>query len=252
MSSNYFDPDWTAKVTIPVKRVGERWEFFYGGDVPVKEGTVADLTVNIGDLTDDKFKQRVTQEVTVRILPEGAELCVALSDRSENARKRLGNWPDKYPLSLPLGTTRFERIRLGPPKKKKAELQAKLMEDVADADENQGGLWLKVKGLDHCELHGSTIRLPQGFDPVHAVSLNHAFTMLSERYETHRLSHTGNVYERIFYQDRDGHWYPLDDLRRGVLVGAERALMVEVWKQVETLLGWRPPPPRPKPVRKEQ
>ena len=71
MSSNYFDPDWTAKVTIPVKRVGERWEFFYGGDVPVKEGTVADLTVNIGDLTDDKFKQRVTQEVTVRILPRG-------------------------------------------------------------------------------------------------------------------------------------------------------------------------------------
>ena len=249
MTSNYFDPNWTAKVTIPVKRVGERWEFFYGGDVPVKDGAIADLTLNTGDLTDDKFKQRVTQEATVRILPEGSELCVALSDRSENARCRLGNWPEKYPIALPPGTTRIERIWLGPPKNTKTETQAKL-QGVADTEDDQGGLWLKVKGLDGCELHGSTVLLPKGFEPIHAVSLNHAFTKLSERYETHRLSHTGNVYERIFYQDRDGGWYPLDDLRRGVLVGAERALMMDVWKEVETLLGWRPPP-QPKPARKK-
>ena len=35
MSGSYVDPNWTAKVTIPVKRVGEHWEFFYGGVVPV-------------------------------------------------------------------------------------------------------------------------------------------------------------------------------------------------------------------------
>lgn len=250
MSGNFFDEDWSAKVTLPMKRVGDRWEFFYGGDVPVKDGAIADLTVNTCDLTDDKFRQRVTQEALVRILPEGAELCVALSDRSENSRRRLGNWPDKYPVALPPGTTRIERIWLGPPKKKKPEPQTKL-EGVPEADDSQGGLWLKVKGLARCELHGSTVKLPEGFDPVTAVSLNHAFTKLSECYEAHRLSHTGNVYERIFYQDRNGLWYPLDDLRRGVLVGAERALMVDVWQQVETLLGWRPPPPQPKPVRKK-
>ena len=192
VSNSFFDPDWTAKVTVPVKRVGERWEFFYGGDVPVKEGTVADLTVNTGDITDDKFIKRVTQEAKVRILPEGAELCVALSDRSPPSKGRLGNWPEKYPIALPPGTTRIERIWLGPPKNKNTEPQIKL-EGVADAEEKQGGLWLKVKGLDRCELHGSTVLLPQVFDPAHAVSLNHAFTMLSERYETHRLSHTGNV-----------------------------------------------------------
>jgi len=250
MSSNYFDPDWTAKVTVPVKRVGERWEFFYGGDVPVKDGTVADLTVNTGDVTDKEFVKRVTQEAMVHVLPEGTELCVALSDRSPSTTARLGNWPEKYPIALPPGTTRIERILLGPPKAKRNQPQAKL-EGVADAVEKQGGLWLKVKGLDCCELHGSTVLLPQGFDPVQAVSLNHAFTTLSERYEAHRLSHTGNVYERIFYQDRDGAWYPLDDLRRGVLVGVERALMVAVWTQVETLLGWRPPPPQPKSLRKK-
>jgi hypothetical protein len=40
MTDNFFDPLWTEKVTVPVKRVGDTWEFFYGGDVPVKEGTL--------------------------------------------------------------------------------------------------------------------------------------------------------------------------------------------------------------------
>ena len=36
----------------------------------------------------------------------------------------------------------------------------------------------------------------------------HAFTLLSQMYEKHRISNTGNVYTRVFYQDRDQHWYP--------------------------------------------
>lgn len=47
MSGSYFDPNWTEKVTVPVKRVGERWEFFYGGDVPVKEGTLGELPTRL-------------------------------------------------------------------------------------------------------------------------------------------------------------------------------------------------------------
>jgi len=25
------------------------------------------------------------------------------------------------------------------------------------------------------------------------------------------LSHTGSIYERVFYQEGNGYWYPLDD-----------------------------------------
>ncbi len=57
MSSNYFDPDWTAKVTIPVKRVGERWEFFYGGDVPVKEGTLGMPTFSVERISDGRLEK---------------------------------------------------------------------------------------------------------------------------------------------------------------------------------------------------
>ena len=45
-----------------------------------------------------------------------------------------------------------------------------------------------------------------------ALSLNHAYTLLSERIETHRRSHTGNVFERVFFQ-KDNSWYPLQVLR---------------------------------------
>jgi hypothetical protein len=75
MSGSYFDPDWAAKVTVPVKRVGERWEFFCGGAIPVKDGTLGELAVNANQNTDDRFRQRVTQELTVQIL-EAAKLLI--------------------------------------------------------------------------------------------------------------------------------------------------------------------------------
>ncbi|MFN4265766.1 MAG: hypothetical protein ACK4F8_08500 [Aquabacterium sp.] len=240
MSNTLFDPNWTAKVVVPIKRVGNGWEFFYGGDVPAKDGAIADLVLNANDISDEKFKQRVTEEFMVHVLKEGTELCVALSDRSDSVKCKLGDWPEKELLSLPLGTTRIERIRLGPVKKKKTDKQAEL-----DSVDTKGGLWLKVKGLERCELQGSTVIMPKGFERSTAISLNHAFTLLSEKYETHRLSHTGNVYQRIFYREPSGRWYPLDDLRQGVLADAERKLLTSAWEEVERKLGWRPMPTKP-------
>lgn len=234
MSGNYFAPDWTAKVTVPVKRVGERWEFFYGGDVPVREGTLGELTLSSHQITDESFRKRVMQELTVKILDEGTELFVALSDRDTKGR-RAGASPEPYPPNVPPGTTRFERIWLGPVKKNPDE-------QLLDPALERGGLWLKVKGLERCELQGSTVQMPAGFQPPVAISLNHAFTMLSQAYEKHRISNTGNVYSRVFYQDRDKRWYPLDDLRTGVQAEGERRLLNELWAQVEQTLGWRPAP----------
>jgi hypothetical protein len=46
-----------------------------------------------------------------------------------------------------------------------------------------------------------------------AESLNHAFTLISEAYETKRRSHSGNVFERAYAQDERGNWQKLDELR---------------------------------------
>jgi hypothetical protein len=45
-----------------------------------------------------------------------------------------------------------------------------------------------------------------------AKSLNHAFTLLSQRYETRRISHSGNVFRQGFTH-LNGRWRSLDDLR---------------------------------------
>lgn len=236
MSGSYFDPDWTAKVTVPVKRVGGRWEFFYGGDVPVKDGTLGELTLSANQINDERFRRRVTQELTVKILEEGAELLVALSDRDTNGR-RAGAWPERYPTKVPPGTTRFERVRLGP-------LRMSVNEPTPHVALEPGGLWLKLKGLEKCELQASSVQMPIAFTPRTASSLNHAFTLLSQTYEKHRISNTGNVYIRIFYQDHDHCWYPLDDLRTGVQATAERKLLGDLWSHIEEKLGWRPAPPQ--------
>lgn len=235
MSENYFDPHWEENVTVPVKRVGDRWEFFYGGDVPVKDGTLGELTFSTRRIADEEFRRRVTAESIFKILEQGTSLLVALSDRS-NGGSHIGRWPSPYPVAVPPGTTRWECVQLGPPKKSDAQdTQPQLLPET-------GGLWLKVKGLDRCELSSSTIAMPEGFPEPTAISLNHAFTLFSRAYEKHRISNTGNVYTRVFYQDRDNCWYPLDDLRRGVQAKVERSLLNELWVEVEKKLGWRPLP----------
>jgi hypothetical protein len=103
-----------------------------------------------------------------------------------------------------------------------------------------GGLWLRLKGLERSELVCSTVLMPGDCSEKTAVSLNHAFTLLSQKYETHRISNTGNVYTKIFYQEANERWYPLADLRAGVRVQTEGNLINAAWRQVEEALGWRP------------
>jgi hypothetical protein len=62
---------------------------------------------------------------------------------------------------------------------------------------------------------------------IKASSINHAFTIVSEAYETKRLSHTGNVFERAYTRVEPGGWRTLDQLRLSAIaevVGPATAL----------------------------
>ncbi|RPI26707.1 MAG: hypothetical protein EHM61_10970 [Acidobacteria bacterium] len=62
-----------------------------------------------------------------------------------------------------------------------------------------------------------------------ARSINHAFTLLSQEFETHRISHTANVFERVFYwEESDQKWRCLDELRA----------QAEARFESEVLLSW--------------
>ncbi|SFH38256.1 hypothetical protein SAMN05216299_109115 [Nitrosospira sp. Nsp14] len=244
MIDEVYDPNWTAKVTVPVRRVGTKWEFFYGGDVPVHEGTIGNLVIPIAQIMDKAFLKMVSDETVVKILDEGTKLLVALSDRGAGMRYvRVGRpWPDVPIENMPPGTTRFEQIVIGPPNisiPRQRELVAKKM---------GGGLWIRLKGLERSELECSTVHVPEEVSHKDAVSLNHALTLLSQHYETHRISHTGNVYERVFYQEENNKWYPIGHLREGVRARAERSVIASVWDRIEEKLGWCQLIPEPKPI----
>ena len=80
-------------------------------------------------------------------------------------------------------------------------------------DTSRGGPWLITEGIEGVGLASTTVKLPPEVpvDPV--ASLNHAYTKLSEAFETWRISHTGNIYKRVLHRERNEKWYPLDVLR---------------------------------------
>ena len=93
-----------------------------------------------------------------------------------------------------------------------------------------GGLWLLTEGPKAVGLQSTRIVLPEvvSRDPVN--SLNHAFTKLSETYEPWRISHTGNVYQRLLYKETNGMWYPLDFLRNAALAKKEQEIASQLWQ----------------------
>jgi hypothetical protein len=74
-----------------------------------------------------------------------------------------------------------------------------------------------------------TVILPKAISTKPVASLNHAYTKLSEILEAWRISHTGNIYNRVLYRERNGNWYPLDILRNAALVNQEQEIARKLW-----------------------
>lgn len=217
---------------IPVKFVDGRWEFFYGGAVPAKEGAIGDLLLEDYAIVDKDFLKTLSAIHEEKIFCQGKILKVALSIRGDLAGeyetllqelkfKEVADWGRLEP-----GTTRFATIHVGPPSPAQIE-----------SGRTEGGVWLVIRGLEAKGLRTSQIIVPEVISKEPLSSPNHAFTKLSEVFEPWRISHTGNIYRRIFYQERDGRWCPLEYLRDRSLVKAERSIAADLWNRVADHLG---------------
>ena len=118
-----------------------------------------------------------------------------------------GSVADEHIENWSSGGLRFVQVTIGEPTK----LQVKALGDET------GGLWLILEGPKAVGLRSTQILLPSGVSEDPVISLNHAFTKLSEIFEPWRKSHTGNVYQRFLYLEKDSRWYPLELLRNGAL-----------------------------------
>lgn len=210
-----------------------KWELLSGGEIPVAEGTVVEMSVPESSITDQKYLELMKSTSLIRILDRGTRLRAYLatknlegvSDKKRACLFEWPNWPDEIATdsidSWSSGPINFFELNIGPATEKQFQ----------DFDTSNGGLWLYVQGGRAKGLKSSQFEFPDCVSVENATSLNHAFTILSEVYEPWRLSHTGNVYDRFFYQEADQKWYPLSLLRDFTLAKEEQKIAFNLWRR---------------------
>ncbi len=175
---------------------------------------------NSSEIKKDKtFVKAITQ----RVLPENSKLMVALTIRGDINGDILPENLTKHLISLDncqFGSNAFYN---------RLSNKTKFVEITAN-----DGVFLQFKGLNQVGISTGSIVLPSYSDDVEAEqvdSLNFAFTRLSEKYEPWRKAHTGNVYERIFYQEKNNKWYPLDVMRSSISAKDEQHELVMIARE---------------------
>ena len=222
----------SRRFRIPVRFVDGIWECALGGAVPVRDGAEAELVVQSAAISDKTFLETMQRKERFKVLDEGTPLLVCLtikveSPPPEELRPLLKSYNSlRGTIETRLidywnpDTTAFVEVKLAGPDSKQARL----------FDSNRGGLWLMTEGVKAIGLASTTVRLPSGISDEPVASLNHAYTRLSETFETWRISHTGNIYTRVLYQERNDIWYPLDILRNKMLEKQELEIAKGLWE----------------------
>lgn len=203
-------------VRIVVSFKNGAWVTSTGRKLTAVEGTTAELILP-AEASSKLWPQR---EVPVRklcqFLAPGASLMFALRVRQhESLAKPLLEYlipPHTMRGEVEWGSVKgwhsteahFFQITLG----------ASSAEQREKTPDFAGGLLVEVRGKAIKVMDVSPFALPKGISDKKLLSLNHAFTILSEVYETHRAAHTGSIYETVFYRGSDDRWYPLGHLRK--------------------------------------
>lgn len=210
-------------------------ELASGGPIPIAEKTSFEITVEARNITDPRFRDIALEKRRVQILSEGTRLVVLFSSDQVVTG----------PVRFFDGFTPYEKIasRLQQHLSRGWEIQTPLIVGLTIGPfppprgqqhaVEMGGLWLKIEAGRPVGLEVSSVLLPDGYEFDEARSLNHAMTLISEQLEPWRISHTGNVYQRVYYEETNGWWYPLDWLRDSELHNAEHQIAAELWREFQ-------------------
>jgi hypothetical protein len=227
-------------IRIPVKLVDGQWEFFYGGSLPVCDGAVGELILDKRSIEDKEFLARLNRKSEYKILESGTQLRVALTVRPfpeipTNLKKQLitmnAHELGDYTLQHASFDTQFAQITIGNPTTRQEKI----------CPNETGGVWLQLQGTQPKSITTSSVIVPGEISREPLDSLNHAFTRLSEVCEPWRKSHTGNIYDRVLYQEKNGRWYSLSTLRDAAIATDEHQLIKEQWALImQNMTSFRP------------
>ena len=183
-------------VVIPVSIKDGKIEYYGDGEMPkLHDVTIADLIVPAYAFKDRSELQELSEEKTELILIKGTQLLVQIAvKRANSLDKRL------------LSHLEFTRETYQPLKDIKGLNNAEFVEIELSDD-----LKIMLRGTKKATLNRCQCTIPI-LNNQKANSLNHAYTLISQKFEKHRISHSGNVFKDIYYK-KDAKWLPIDSFR---------------------------------------
>ncbi|BCG63905.1 MAG: hypothetical protein methR_P1651 [Methyloprofundus sp.] len=196
--SSFLPIDKDAKtVVIPVSIKDGKIEYYGEGEMPkMHDVSIADLIVPGHAFKDRSRLKEFMEEKTELILKSGERLLVQIAVKRENSL-------DKHFL------TYFESVR--------EMFQA--LKDIRGLTNPEfveiellDDLKITLRGTKKATLSRCKCKIPI-LNNVEAYSLNHAYTLISQEFEKHRISHSGNVFKDIYYKKDDNKWLPIDSFR---------------------------------------
>lgn len=180
-----------ATTRIPFKVVEGKLVHIYGsGEITeLRNGAIGDIVIKTADLTDEGRLKQFNSEKIVEFLPQGAKLRARVKTKS-------------VPEPLKKG---FLAVSTEP--------DTAFVEIILQQD-----LQLQLRGTKDARLMPCSCLVPSlvsnDEDGVR-ISVNETYSFISTHYEPHRRSHSGNVFNEVFYcfQAPISSWQPLRDLR---------------------------------------
>ena len=187
MSKQIKKGQYEKRLRLAVRFDGARFALLDGSPLPaIAKDAVCELVLRPEQLQNPDDRDRFVRDEVFPILTQGTTVLLGVSPHSVGDPKALGLISNPQEIGV---QTEYWLI------------EVRLKQDLK----------IRIRGDQEAKLEPCSCLIPSL--KREATSINHAFTLISETYETERLSHTGNVFERAYTLVGPKRWQTLDDLR---------------------------------------
>jgi hypothetical protein len=172
MSKQIKKGQYEKRLRVAVRFDGTQFALLDGSPLPaIAKDAVCELVLRPEQLRNPDDRDRFVRDEVFPILTQGSTVLLGVSPHSVGDPKALGLICNPQEIGV---QTEYWLV------------EVRLKEDLK----------IRIRGDQEAKLGPCSCLIPSL--ERDATSVNHAFTLISETYETERLSHTGNVFERAY------------------------------------------------------
>lgn len=193
-------------IKIPVIFEDGQIKFYYGGAMPIiEEGTIGELILPEYSVGSKEIVNKLQTKYDVKLFDRGTKLYLAMQNYY-------------IPHSLLGSVVALKNVY--PP------IDCQFVEVILNEPLN-----LLFRGSKQAKLQDVECLIPV-LKNKKAISINNAYTLISEVFEPERKSHSGNVFDKCYYEYIDiksgtEHYFPIVRLRQNYEAEYEKVLILD-------------------------